>query len=79
MSRKHRRTLRAIFAEPVRANVNRTDIEAMLVASGAELSEGAGSRVRIALNTGEATLTTRLHRGRQHIARQLVTETTAAG
>ena len=50
MSRKHLRTLRAVFAEPIRANVKWTDIEALLVACGAELSEGAGSRVRIALN-----------------------------
>jgi len=50
MSKKHRRTLAAIFAEPVRANVNWSDIEAMLEACGAEISEGKGSRVRIALN-----------------------------
>jgi hypothetical protein len=47
---KHRRTLAAIFAEPVRANVNWSDIEAMLEACGAEISAGSGSRVRIALN-----------------------------
>jgi hypothetical protein len=50
MSKKHRRTLAAIFADPVRANVNWSDIEAMLVAYGAEISEGKGSRVRLALN-----------------------------
>jgi hypothetical protein len=50
MRRKHRRTLRAVFAEPVRANVNWSDIEAMLIAVGAEMTEGKGSRVRIALN-----------------------------
>jgi ABC-type phosphate transport system ATPase subunit len=50
MSRKHQRTLQAIFAEPVRANVVWDDIESMLTHSGAEISEGAGSRVRIALN-----------------------------
>jgi hypothetical protein len=49
ISKKHRRTLTAIFAEPVRANVNWSDIEAMLKACGAEISEGKGSRVRIAL------------------------------
>jgi len=49
MSKKHRRTLAAIFAEPVRASVNWSDIEAMLLACGAEISEGEGSRVRIAL------------------------------
>jgi hypothetical protein len=50
MSKKHRRTLQAIFAEPVRANVNWADIEAMLLAYGAEITPGEGSRVRIALN-----------------------------
>jgi hypothetical protein len=50
MSKKHRRTLAAVFTEPVRANVNWSDIEAMLAACGAEISEGEGSRVRIALN-----------------------------
>jgi len=50
MSTKHRRTLAAIFAEPIRANVNWSDIEAMLKACGAEVLEGKGSRVRIALN-----------------------------
>jgi hypothetical protein len=50
MRKKHRRTLRAVFAEPVQANINWSDIEALLKASGAEISEGEGSRVRIALN-----------------------------
>jgi hypothetical protein len=50
MSRKHRRTLEAIFAEPVLANVNWADIVAMLVANGANVTEGKGSRLRIALN-----------------------------
>jgi len=47
---RHRRTLEAIFADPVRANVGWTDIEALLRSLGADLSEGRGSRVRIALN-----------------------------
>ena len=47
---KHQRTLQAIFAEPIRANVKWSDIEAMLSSFGAEISEGKGSRVRIALN-----------------------------
>ncbi len=49
-SRKHRHTLQAIFAEPVRANINWANIEAMLIAHGAEVTEGEGSRVRMALN-----------------------------
>jgi hypothetical protein len=47
---KHERTLGAIFEEPVRANVNWSDVEAMLKFYGAEITQGKGSRVRIALN-----------------------------
>ena len=47
---KHRKTLLTIFEDPVRSNVKWTDIEKLLRALGAELSEGRGSRVRIYLN-----------------------------
>ena len=50
MSGKHARTLRAIFADPVRANINWSDVEALFTHLGADVSEGAGSRVRVALN-----------------------------
>ncbi len=50
VSGKHRTTLVAIFADPVRANIAWRDIEALFVACGAEVSEGNGSRVRVALN-----------------------------
>lgn len=50
MNQKHQRTLQAIFDEPVRSNLPWRDIEAMLEVAGAEIGEGAGSRVRIALN-----------------------------
>jgi hypothetical protein len=45
---KHQRVLAAIFEK--RANIAWSDIEAMLLHYGAEISEGSGSRVRIALN-----------------------------
>jgi hypothetical protein len=47
---KHLATLRAIFDTPARANIPWSDIEALLVSLSAEVSEGSGSRVRIALN-----------------------------
>ena len=50
LSGKHRKTLAAIFEVPVRSNVAWADIEKLLKALGAELSEGQGSRVRIYLN-----------------------------
>ena len=50
MHGKHRKTLEGIFAEPVQAGIPWRDIEALLIACGAEISEGQGSRVRVALN-----------------------------
>ena len=50
LSRKHRATLDAIFATPVRAGIVWSDIEALFRACGAEISEGSGSRVRVALS-----------------------------
>ena len=49
LSKKHRTTLHAIFAKPVRSGIAWKDIEVLLEALGANLSEGRGSRVRIAL------------------------------
>ena len=49
MTARHRRTLRAIFENPVRANIPWADIESLLRACGADISEGRGSRIRIAL------------------------------
>lgn len=55
MNAKHRKTLEAIFADPVPAAIAWRDIEALLLACGAEISEGQGSRVRIALKGVRAT------------------------
>jgi len=51
---KHRKTLEAIFEKPERANILWRDVEALFTALGAEISEGNGSRVRIALNGARA-------------------------
>lgn len=50
MDSKHHKTLAAIFERPERANIAWKDIEALFVSLGAEISEGSGSRVRVALN-----------------------------
>ncbi|NQV26600.1 MAG: type II toxin-antitoxin system HicA family toxin [Rhodopirellula sp.] len=50
MGPKHKQTLKAIFEDPVRSNIVWRDIETMLKAAGAEISEGRGSRVRLFLN-----------------------------
>jgi hypothetical protein len=50
LSGRHRATLEAIFADPVRSGVAWRNIEALFLAAGAEITEGQGSRVRVALN-----------------------------
>lgn len=52
---KHTDTLAAIFAKPTRSNIKWADIESLFVNRGAEVSEGSGSRVRVALNGVRAT------------------------
>lgn len=54
LKKKHQATLNAIFAKPVQSGIVWKDIEALLVALGAELSEGRGSRVRLALKGRKA-------------------------
>jgi hypothetical protein len=50
MNAKHKKVLQSIFDTPVHSSIIWKDRELMLVALGAEISEGSGSRVRIALN-----------------------------
>ena len=45
METKHRRILDAIFAVPTRGGIVFSDIEALVVALGGDVREGAGSRV----------------------------------
>jgi hypothetical protein len=54
MNKKQRRTLEAIFEDPVRANIDWRDVESLLNALGAEITEGRGSRVRVSLNEVKA-------------------------
>lgn len=46
MNNRQRRTLEAVFAEPVRPNIAWSDVESLLVAVGCRVVEGSGSRVR---------------------------------
>ena len=54
LSSKHRRTLQAVFDTPVRSDVPWADIERLLAARGAEITEGKGSRVRVVLGDTRA-------------------------
>jgi HicA toxin of bacterial toxin-antitoxin, len=49
MNKKQRQTLIRIFEKPDRSDIAWSDVEALFKALGGELSEGRGSRVRVAL------------------------------
>ena len=55
LNSKHQKTFDALFQNPTRSNILWSDIESLLIALGAEVSEGRGSRVRFALNDIRAT------------------------
>jgi HicA-like toxin of HicAB toxin-antitoxin system len=64
MTGRHRRTLEAVFADPVAANIAWSDVEALFLAAGATVSAGRGSRMRVSLN-GIAAVSHRPHPRRE--------------
>lgn len=60
MNNKHIKTYKKIYSNPIHADIDWKDIEALFVALGAEISEGDGSRVRVLLN-GERAVFHRPH------------------
>ncbi len=46
MNNRHRKTLEAVFSDPVSGTIDWSDVESLLLAAGARLVEGRGSRVR---------------------------------
>lgn len=50
MNNKQRQTLSKIYEKSERSDIAWNDIESLFVALGADISEGQGSRVRVALN-----------------------------
>jgi hypothetical protein len=50
------KTLRRVFTDPVRADITWRDIESLLVALRAKLTQGKGSRIRVELNGFGAVL-----------------------
>ena len=49
MNNRHKRTLNAIFAQPISGNIKWRNVAALLENLGAILSERAGSRVGVSL------------------------------
>jgi hypothetical protein len=60
MNSKHRKTLEAIFRDPVSGTLEWASIEALLVAVGCRVIEGSGSRVRFEFR-GEVEIFHRPH------------------
>ena len=60
MNSRNIKTYRRIFFDPVQADIEWTDIEALFRFLGVEISEGNGSRVRVKLN-GERAVFHRPH------------------
>lgn len=50
MNAKNRKTLTAIFQEPIRSELYWKEIEYLFKVLGAEVTEGSGSHIRVALN-----------------------------
>jgi HicA toxin of bacterial toxin-antitoxin, len=50
LNSKQEKVLKDIFKEPIKSDVLWKDIEKVLIALGAEISEGKGSRIRLYLN-----------------------------
>ena len=60
MNKKHVKTYKEVFRNPVRSDILWSDIEGLFIALGAKVSEGNGSRVRVELN-GERAVFHRPH------------------
>lgn len=46
MNSRHRKTLEIVFTDPVSGTLAWADVEGLLIAAGAQVIEGRGSRVR---------------------------------
>lgn len=64
MNAKHARTLRAIFSKPTSATLVFADIEALVIALGGAVREGAGSRVAFEIH-GRRLYAHRPHPGKE--------------
>ena len=60
MNKKHVKTYKEVFRNPVQSDILWSDIEGLFIALGAKVSEGNGSRVRVELN-GERAVFHRPH------------------
>jgi hypothetical protein len=50
MNHHHRKTLHALFAHPISANIHINDVESLLREVGAEIDTKSGGRIGVTLN-----------------------------
>ena len=63
MNRTHRKTLAAVFADPISGNIEWRRIEGLLKAAGCEIIKGSGSRITV-LHEGRKATFHRPHPGK---------------
>ena len=70
MNRRHRKTLAAVFADPISGNIEWRRIEALFKAAGCEVIEGSGSRIAVLFEGRKATFH-RPHPGKDALRYQI--------
>jgi len=70
MNRVHRKTLAAVFSDPVSGNIEWRRIEALFKTSGCEMIEGSGSRITI-VHKGRKAAFHRPHPGKDALRYQI--------
>jgi hypothetical protein len=70
MNRTHRKTLAAVFTDPISGNIEWRKIEALFKAAGCEIIEGSGSRIAVSCEGRKATFH-RPHPGKDALRYQI--------
>ena len=60
MNRTHRKTLAAVFADPISGNIEWRKIETLFKAAGCEIIEGSGSRIAFHMKVERRLSTARI-------------------
>jgi hypothetical protein len=71
MNAKQRKTLAAIFADPINGNIEWRRIESLLIALGCQMIEGSGSRVTFILH-GQRADFHRPHPGKEALRYRVI-------
>ncbi len=70
VNRAHRKTLAAVFADPVSGNIEWRKVEALLKAVGCQIIEGSGSRITVVYEGRKAAFH-RPHPGKEALRYQV--------